>query len=204
MLHNNQTDSVTGTLLLTRATDDLRPFFAFFVPYAIASVLVSVVLLVVSFWFEKWVAIVLLVIFLVIPVQMMVIGVGAEALHKKHIDLFMKYSAVFYNRLHTVAEIVNLNNLKQQYSFLSDKSKALNDATTNVMRVAILSSAVLESFVTIAIAAIAIYLGMSLLGIMHGPNYGKGYNFQVALFLLMLAPYYLFIVTGKQIGRAHV
>ena len=192
LLHNNQTDSVTGTLLLTRATDDLRPFFAFFVPYAIASVLVSVVLLVVSFWFEKWVAIVLLVIFLVIPVQMMVIGVGAEALHKKHIDLFMKYSAVFYNRLHTVAEIVNLNNLKQQYSFLSDKSKALNDATTNVMRVAILSSAVLELFVTIAIAAIAIYLGMSLLGIMHGPNYGKGYNFQIALFLLMLAPYYFF------------
>lgn len=123
---------------------------------------------------------------------MMVIGVGAEALHKKHIDLFMKYSAVFYNRLHTVAEIVNLNNLKQQYSFLSDKSKALNDATTNVMRVAILSSAVLELFVTIAIAAIAIYLGMSLLGIMHGPNYGKGYNFQIALFLLMLAPYYFF------------
>jgi len=192
LLHNNQTDSISSTLLLTRASDDLRPFFAFFVPYAIASVVVSVVLLAVSFWFEKWVALVLLVVFMVIPVQMMVIGVGAEALHKKHIDLFLKYSAVFYNRLHTIAEIVNLDNLKQQYSFLSEKSKSLNDATTNVMRVAILSSAVLELFVTIAIAAIAIYLGMSLLGIMNGPNYGKGYNFQIALFLLMLAPYYFF------------
>jgi len=60
------------------------------------------------------------------------------------------------------------------------------------MRVAILSSAVLELFVTIAIAAIAIYTGMSLLGIMPGPNYGKGYSFQLALFLLMLAPYYFF------------
>lgn len=194
LLHNNATDSISGTLLLTRASDDLRPFFSFFVPYAIASVVVSVLLLIVSFWFEKWVAIVLLVIFMVIPVQMMVIGVGAEALHNKHINLFLKYSAVFYNRLHTIAEIVNLDNLKSQYAFLSKKSKELNHATTNVMKVAILSSAVLELFVTIAIAAIAIYLGMSLLGIMNGPNYGKGYDFQIALFLLMLAPYYFFYV----------
>jgi len=192
LLNNNQTDSISSTLLVTRATDDLKPFYSFFVPYALASVLVGGLLLVVSFWMDKWVGYTLLVTFLVIPMQMIVIGVGAEALHKKHISLFMKYSAVFYNRLHTIAEIVNLDNFKPQYLFLSEKSKALNKATTNVMSVAILSSAVLELFVTIAIAAVAIYLGMSLLGIMPGPNYGKGYDFKTALFLLMLAPYFFF------------
>jgi len=192
LLNNNQTDSIASTLLVTRASDDMKPFFSFFVPYATASVIVSFVLLIVCFWLEKWVGYILLFSFLVIPLQMAIIGIGAEALHKKHINLFLKYSAVFYNRLHTVAEIVNLDNLKPQYNFLSDKSQALNTATTNVMRVAILSSAVLELFVTIAIAAIAIYTGMSLLGIMPGPNYGKGYSFQLALFLLMLAPYYFF------------
>ncbi len=192
LLQNNQTDSISSTLLVTRASDDLRPFFSFFIPYLIASVLVSVELLIFAFWFDKWVAFVLLITFLVIPVQMMVIGIGAEALHKKHIDLFMKYSAVFYNRLQTIAEIVNLNNFNVQYRFLSEKSITLNNATTNVMRVAILSSAVLELFVTIAIAAVAIYLGMSLLGIMPGPNYGKGYDFHIALFLLMLTPYFYF------------
>ena len=192
LLNNNQTDSISSTLLVTRATDDLKPFYSFFIPYALASVLVGGLLLVVSFWMDKWVGYTLLVTFLVIPMQMIVIGVGAEALHKKHISLFMKYSAVFYNRLHTIAEIVNLDNFKPQYLFLSEKSKALNKATTNVMSVAILSSAVLELFVTIAIAAVAIYLGMSLLGIMPGPNYGKGYDFKTALFLLMLSPYFFF------------
>jgi len=192
LLNNNQTDSISSTLLVTRATDDLKPFYSFFIPYALASVLVGALLLGVSFWMDKWVGYTLLVTFLVIPMQMIVIGVGAEALHKKHISLFMKYSAVFYNRLHTIAEIVNLDNFKPQYLFLSEKSKALNKATTNVMSVAILSSAVLELFVTIAIAAVAIYLGMSLLGIMPGPNYGKGYDFKTALFLLMLAPYFFF------------
>lgn len=135
---------------------------------------------------------ILLVSLLVIPMQMIVIGVGAEELHKKHIHIFLKYSAVFYNRLQTIAEIVNLDNFRPQYRFLSEKSKAVNNATISVMRIAILSSAVLELFVTIAIAAITIYLGMSLLGIMTGPDYGKGYDFRVALFLLTLAPYFFF------------
>ncbi|MFT4224424.1 ATP-binding cassette domain-containing protein [Dysgonomonas sp.] len=192
LLSNSKEDSVSSTLFVTRISDDLKPFYAFFIPYAIASVLVSFMVLIVSFWMEKWVGIVLLISLVVIPLQMIVIGVGAEALHKKHINLFVKYSAVFYNRLQTIAEIVNLDNFKSQYLFLSKKSKELNKATTNVMRVAILSSAVLELFVTICIAAIAIYLGMSLLGIMVGPNYGKGYDFRIALFLLTLSPYFFF------------
>ncbi|MBK5719607.1 ATP-binding cassette domain-containing protein [Dysgonomonas sp. Marseille-P4677] len=192
LLNNSQLDSVAGTLYVTRISEDLKPFYAFFIPYAIASVLVSGMLLIVSFWMEKWVAIALLVSLIVIPMQMIVIGIGAEALHKKHINLFLRYSAVFYNRLQTIAEIINLDNFKPQYRFLSEKSKELNKATTNVMRVAILSSAVLELFVTICIAIVAIYLGMSLLGIMSGPSYGKGYNFRTALFLLTLAPYFFF------------
>ncbi len=194
LLNKSQYDSVSGTLLVTRVSDDLKPYFAFFIPNALASVLSTLLMLIVSFGMEKWVGFVLLISLLVIPMQMIVIGVGAESLHKKHINLFMKYSAVFYNRLQTIAEIVNLDNFAPQYGFLSKKSKSLNKATTDVMRVAILSSAVLELFVTICIAAIAIYLGMSLLGIMVGPNYGKGYDFHTALFLLTLAPYFFFYI----------
>jgi ATP-binding cassette, subfamily C, bacterial CydD len=192
LLGNNQIDSISGMLAVTRVCDELKPFFSFFIPYAIASVLVGAMLLIICFIFEIWVGLTLLITFLVIPLLMIMIGVGAESLHKKHINLFMKYSAVFYNRLQTIAEIVNLDNLKPQYGFLSEKSKTLNKATTQVMQVAILSSAVLELFVTIAIAAVAIYLGLSLLGIMPGSNYGQGYDFHHALFLLMLAPFFFF------------
>ncbi|MDD3687399.1 MAG: ATP-binding cassette domain-containing protein [Bacteroidales bacterium] len=202
LLNNSETDSVSASLLVTRISDDLKPYFSFFIPYAVSSALVGILILTVSFYFEPWVGISLLITFIVIPFQMIMIGVGAESLHKKHINLFMKYSAVFYNRLQTIAEIVNLDNLNRQYNFLSRKSKDLNKATTSVMRVAILSSAVLELFVSIAIAAVAIYLGMSLLGIMPGPNYGKGYDFHIALFLLILAPY-LFFYLRKFVSAYH-
>lgn len=192
LLDNSQLDSTSSALYVTRISDDLKPFFAFFIPYAMATAMVSSVLLLVCFWIEMWVGIILLVSLLVIPMQMAVIGIGAEALHRKHTNLFLKYSAVFHNRLQTIAEIVNLDNFKAQYRFLAGKSKELNKATTSVMRVAFLSSTALELFVTIAIAAIAIYLGMSLLGIMPGPNYGKGYDFGTALFLLTITPYFFF------------
>ncbi len=192
LLNNSQPDSVSSTLLVTRISDDLKPFFVFFIPHAVALFLVSGMVVMVSFWMEVWVGIILLVSLAVIFMQMIVIGVGAEALHRKHINLFVKYSAVFYNRLQTISEIVNLDNFKPQYGFLSQKGKALNRATTNVMRVAFLSSTMMELFVTIGIAAIAIYLGMSLLGIMVGSNYGNGYDFRIALFLLTLSPYFFF------------
>lgn len=192
LLNNSKLDSTSSALYVTRITDDLRPYFAFFIPYSVATGVVSTLLLVIVFWMEKWVAIVLLVSLLVIPMQMAIVGIGAESLHKKHTNLFLKYSAVFYNRLQTIAEIVNLDNFKTQYRFLSRKSEELNKATISVMRVAVLSSAVLELFVTICIAAIAIYLGMSLMGIMTGPNYGQGYDFRTALFLLTVAPYFFF------------
>ena len=192
LLQNSQLDSTTGALYVTRISDDLKPFYTFFVPYAMATATVSSVLLLVCFWIETWVGIILLISLLVIPMQMAVIGIGADSLHKKHTNLFLKYSAVFYNRLQTIAEIVNLDNFKAQYNFLSGKSKELSKATTSVMRVAFLSSTALELFVTIAIAAIAIYLGMSLLGIMPGANYGKGYDFRIALFLLTITPYFFF------------
>lgn len=192
LLRDSNLDSTSSALYVTKISDDLRPYFAFFVPYSVATAVVSIVLLVICFMVEKWVAIILLISLLVIPMQMAVIGIGAESIHKKHTNLFIKYSAVFYNRLQTIAEIVNLNNFNPQYKFLSRKSAELNKATTNVMKVAILSSAVLELFVTIAIAAIAIYLGMSLMGIMNGDNYGKGYDFRTALFLLTITPYFFF------------
>lgn len=192
LLQESNLDSTTSALYMTKISDDLRPYFAFFVPYSVATAVVSILLLVVCFMVEKWVALILMVSLFVIPIQMAVVGVGAESIHKKHTNLFLKYSAVFYNRLHTIAEIVNLNNFKHQFRFLSRKSEELNDATIKVMRIAVLSSAVLELFVTIAIAAIAIYLGMSLMGIMNGPNYGKGYDFGTALFLLTITPYFFF------------
>lgn len=192
LLNDNRLDATESTILLTKVADDLKHYFSSFIPNAIATAIVSLCLLIVAFYIEKWVGVVLLISIIVIPVQMIIIGIGTETMHRKHINLFMRYSAVFYNRLQTVSEIVNLDNFDRQYRFLDKKGKELNKATANVMRIAFLSSTILELFVTLSIAAVAIYLGMSLLGIMPGKSYNIGYSFHNALFLLTIVPYFYF------------
>lgn len=81
MLKNNKLNSTDSALYVTKISDDLKPYFAFFIPYSVATVVVSTLLLVISFFIEKWVALILLISLLVIPVQMAVIGIGAEAIH---------------------------------------------------------------------------------------------------------------------------
>ncbi|MEQ1529149.1 MAG: ATP-binding cassette domain-containing protein, partial [Methylococcales bacterium] len=61
------------------------------------------------------------------------------------------------------------------------------EKTMAVLRIAFLSSAVLEFFSTVAVALVAVYTGLSLLGQIHfGPE--QTISFRQALFVLLLAP----------------
>jgi ATP-binding cassette subfamily C protein CydD len=61
-----------------------------------------------------------------------------------------------------------------------------------VLRVAFLSSAVLEFFASISIALVAVYLGMSYLGYFHFGTYGRPLDFFGGFFILLLAPDFFF------------
>ena len=45
LLNNSESDSISSTLLVTRISDDMKPFFSMFIPYAIATVMVGILLL---------------------------------------------------------------------------------------------------------------------------------------------------------------
>ena len=60
--------------------------------------------------------------------------------------------------------------------------------TMSVLRIAFLSSAVLEFFSSMGIALVAVYLGMSYLGYIHFGDYGEPLTLAGGLFILLLAP----------------
>ncbi len=182
----------TAANYVSNLPDKARPYFSQFVFYAMASVIVSTIMLMAFFYTDKVVFVMLLLSLLLIPVQMISVGYGAESIHEKHIHLFLQYASIFQNRLKALAGLQQLGVVPQQKEFLSQKSNELNHATQKVMKIAMLSSSLMEFFITFSIALVAIYLGLSLLGYM--PEYfgKKGYDFQKSLFLLMLVPYYYF------------
>jgi ATP-binding cassette subfamily C protein CydD len=75
-----------------------------------------------------------------------------------------------------------------QTQAVRDKSNAYREKTMNVLKVAFLSSAVLELFSTVSIAMIAVYLGLGLLGLIHVGFAHQLISLQNAFFILLLAP----------------
>jgi ATP-binding cassette subfamily C protein CydD len=61
-----------------------------------------------------------------------------------------------------------------------------------VLKIAFLSSAVLEFFTSMAIALVAVYLGMSYLGYLDFGAYGERLGFIHGFFILLLAPEFFF------------
>jgi ATP-binding cassette subfamily C protein CydD len=59
-----------------------------------------------------------------------------------------------------------------------------------VLRVAFISAAVLEAIVTLAVAVVAMYIGLTLLGYVHVPGLPSQMSLQTGLFLLMVTPLY--------------
>jgi ATP-binding cassette subfamily C protein CydD len=59
-----------------------------------------------------------------------------------------------------------------------------------VLRVAFVSAAVLEAIVTAAVAVVAIYVGLTLLGYVHVPALPSHMSLQTGLFMLMVTPLY--------------
>lgn len=60
-----------------------------------------------------------------------------------------------------------------------------------VLRVAFVSAEVLEAIVTVSIALVAMYIGLTLLGYVHVPRLPSHMSLSVGLFVLMVTPLYL-------------
>ncbi len=71
---------------------------------------------------------------------------------------------------------------------IESASEAFRQRTMSVLRLAFLSSAVLEFFGAVSIAVLAIYFGFSFLGHLNFGHYGHAMSLFSGLFILMLAP----------------
>lgn len=165
----------------------LGPYFSRFQPQLWLAVVIPLLILMIVFSLDWIAGLFLLASAPLIPIFMALVGMGAERVNQQHFALMRRISGIFIDRLRnlTVLKLFNQTELaKNEVQRASEKSQQLNMKT---LRVAFLSSAVLEFFSAIAIAAVAIYVGFSLLGYYEvGP--ASKMTWFVGLAVLMLAP----------------
>jgi ATP-binding cassette subfamily C protein CydD len=149
------------------------------VPLAIAAVVACL----------SWVAaLVLLVSAPLIPVFMAIVGMRAQAASRAQMVEMGSMNAFLLDRLRGLATLRALGAVDATAQRLGDSARSLRQRTMAVLRIAFLSSAVLELFSAIGVAMVAAYVGFHLLGTLNFGSWGHRLSLGEGLFILLLAP----------------
>ncbi|RUO38500.1 thiol reductant ABC exporter subunit CydD [Aliidiomarina shirensis] len=172
---------------LVEPVASLSGYYARFRPQIWLAIWQPLLILVVVFYLDWLAGLFLLLSAPLIPLFMALVGMGAERVHQQQAIAVQRLASLFIDRVRNLTLLFLMQKLpmaEKQVAAASDEYRALNMRT---LKVAFLSSAVLEFFAAIAIAAIAIYIGFSLLGYYEvGP--GAELTLFSGLFILLLAP----------------
>ncbi|MDV7104297.1 cysteine/glutathione ABC transporter permease/ATP-binding protein CydD [Vibrio sp. TH_r3] len=178
----------TWATLLLEQVEDMQDFFARYVPQMSLSVLVPLVILVVVFPTNWAAGLIFLVTAPLVPLFMALVGMKAADANKKNFKALQRLSGHFYDRLQSMTTIRLFNRTKVEQETLHGASEVFRTRTMDVLKVAFLSSAVLEFFTSISIAITAVYFGFSYIGELNFGFYGTGITLFSGLFILILAP----------------
>jgi ABC-type transport system involved in cytochrome bd biosynthesis fused ATPase/permease subunit len=130
-----------------------------------------------------------LTLFLTVPVMVIffvllggVVRGKAEAQEKA----FGRLAAQFSDRIRTLPTILANHALLREHGKIEQRMTLYADSTMGVLKVAFLNAGIIDFFSAIAIAVLAVLLGLSHLGLMHVPGF-SGLALWQSLFILIIA-----------------
>jgi len=133
-----------------------------------------------------------------IPVFMVLIGRATEAKSKAQWQTLSRMGADFFDRLRGVTTLYLFGQLKDQSAKVRETSLLYAESVSEVLRIAFLSSAVLEFFSAVIIAGAAIYIGLNMMHYVHwGPD--SAFSLGNGLVVLLLVPE--FFMSLKTLGN---
>ena len=172
----------SGEIVNTTAdgVEALDAYFIQFFPQVVATLIIPTVVLIVVFRIDILSGIVLLVTWPILPFFMALIGIQANAMTKKRWQVLSLLSAHFLDVLQGLTTLKLFGRTTLQEETIRRVSDRYGEITMKVLRVAFLSSFVMEMGATLSTGIVAVEIGLRLL-------YG-GIAFEPAFFILLLAP----------------
>ncbi|AGF47197.1 subfamily B ATP-binding cassette [Candidatus Kinetoplastibacterium desouzaii TCC079E] len=139
-----------------------------------------------NFSFDKVVGLLLLLTIPMIPFFMILIGLGAEEASKKYLASFSKLSGFFADRVRGLDTLKLYGREEIELNSLKTISESLRIRTMKVLKIAFISSAVLEFFAALGVAGVAVYIGLNFLGFLNTNN--EVLDLRMGLFFLLMSP----------------
>lgn len=161
-------------------------FFARYLPALALAAFLPLALVVAILPREPVVAALLFLTLPLIPLFMALVGWGAAAASRRQLQALARMGGHFVERLRGLATLKLYGRAEAELEEVRRVTDEVRGRTLSVLRIAFLSSAVLEFFASLAIAMVALYLGLTYLGLLD--LRGVPISLEVGLFCLLLAP----------------
>lgn len=170
---------------ISTQVDLLEGYFARYLPATVSAAFLPLLFCAVLAAFNWVAALILLLTLPVIPLFMALVGWGAEAASRRQATALTRLSGLFADRVRGLLTLKLHGRAEAESQRVAAASHELAERSMKVLRIAFMSSAVLEFFAALGLAGMALYFGLSLLGFVR---VGGSPTLEVALFGLLLAP----------------
>lgn len=166
--------------------DAFEGYVGGFLPTRFEVMVVPLLILLAVFWQDRTVGAILLFTLPLAPIFMMLVGWGAEAASRQQLRTMARLGGHFADRLRALGVLRVYGRGEAELAGIEQAAEGLRQSSLKVLRIAFLSSAVLEFFASISVAIIALYLGLSYLGMIDWRS--TPLLLSTGIFCLLLAP----------------
>lgn len=189
--------------IVLEQVEDLQDFYARYLPQISLAGFIPILILAAVFPINWAAGLILLLTAPLIPMFMILVGMGAADANRKNFSALARLSGHFMDRLKGLSTLKLFHRGDAELKVIATASEEFRSRTMSVLRMAFLSSAVLEFFAAVSIAVLAVYFGFSYLGHLDFGYYGAHANISsstdpqivgipfslfTGLFILILAP----------------
>ena len=184
----NQKPAGSWASIMLEQVENLHNFYARFLPQQSLSGIVPVVIFIAVFPLNWAAGLILMITAPLVPLFMIIVGIAAADNSQKNMDTLSRLSAQFLDRLRGLETLRLFNRTSEQTEHIENATEDFRETTMDVLKLAFLSSAVLEFFTSISIALMAVYFGFSYLGQIEFGTYNAPLTLFTGFFCLILAP----------------
>ena len=172
----------TGGLatLATKGVDALDSYFARYLPQLFLAVIVPLTVVVVVAGNDWISAIIIALTVPLVPVFMILVGASTRQRTELQFRTLQRLAGHFLDVVAGLPTLKVFGRSKAQVAAIRESTDRYRETTMATLRVAFVSSLILELLATLSVALVAVAIGLRLLG--------GHLEFQTALFVLVLAP----------------
>jgi ATP-binding cassette subfamily C protein CydD len=181
-----QAQSGAASAAIIDQVDAVEAFFAQYMPAMIGATVLPIAFGAIILPLDWLAGLLFLVTAPLIPVFMALAGWGAQIATRKQARALSLLTGRFSDRLRGLLTLKLFGRAEAETAGIVAASDELRRRTLRVLRIAFLSSAVLEFFAALGVAGVALYIGLTFIDYLHLRS--SPMTLELGLFLLLMAP----------------